>query len=146
MVLLLIGNIKSGKKYYKFKLVKIIRIFKWKYREFYEETKDNLHHEEIIVYSQRWSLYASSWFNSLWFCLCSSYKILVKSIFHVISIKLKPLLTVLKSTDIVQIEISDEPIVRCSWIDMVKNFKRKKTDKTYVHIDKKEIDELSGKI
>ena len=46
-----------------------------------------------------------------------------------------------------QIEISsDEPIVRCSWIDMVKT-SRAKTNKTFMCTHRqKEIDELSGKI
>ena len=57
----------------------------------------------------------------------------------------KPLLTELKSTDIVSIELSDEIIVRCSWMAMVKTSRAKKQIKLLCTHRQKEIDEISGK-
>ena len=114
--------------------------------EFYEETKDNLHHEEIIVYSPKGEVYMLPVGSTAYdFAFAVHTNIGKKAISCNINKIKKPLLTVLKSTDIVQIEISDEPIVRCSWIDMVRTSRSKKQIKLMCTHRQKEIDELSGK-
>ena len=114
--------------------------------EFYEETKDNLHHEEIIVYSPKGEVYMLPVGSTAYdFAFAVHTNIGKKAISCNINKIKKPLLTVLKSTDIVQIEISDEPIVRCSWIDMVRTSRAKKQIKLMCTHRQKEIDELSGK-
>lgn len=114
--------------------------------EFYEETKDNLHHEEIIVYSPKGEVYMLPVGSTAYdFAFAVHTNIGKKAISCNINKIKKPLLTVLKSTDIVQIEICDEPIVRCSWIDMVRTSRAKKQIKLMCTHRQKEIDELSGK-
>ena len=114
--------------------------------EFYEETKDNLHHEEIIVYSPKGEVFMLPVGSTAYdFAFAVHTNIGKKAISCNINKIKKPLLTVLKSTDIVQIEISDDTIVRCSWYDMVKTSRAKKQIKLLCTHRQKEIDELSGK-
>jgi len=114
--------------------------------EFYQETKDNLDGEDIVVYSPKGEI-----FNLPLGSTACDFAFAVHSDVgrnatgcYINKIK-KPLLTELKSTDIVSIETGDEPIARCSWVDMVKTSRAKKQIKFLCTHRQKEIDEMSGK-
>ncbi|OCL87395.1 RelA/SpoT family protein [Arcobacter porcinus] len=114
--------------------------------EFYKETKENLFSDEIIVYSPKGEVFilpiGSTAYDYAFAVHTNIGKRAVSC--HINKVK-KPLLTVLKSTDIIQIELSDEPVIRCSWIDMVKTSRAKKQLKFLCAQKQREIDDLSGK-
>ena len=114
--------------------------------EFYNETKENLFNDEIIVYSPKGEVFILPIGSTAYDYAFAVHTNVGKKAVHCYINKIKkPLLTVLKSTDIVQIELADEPIIRCSWIDMVKTSRAKKQLKILCMQRQKEIDELSGK-
>jgi len=114
--------------------------------EFYQETKDNLDGEDIVVYSPKGEI-----FNLPLGSTACDFAYAVHSdvgkratACYINKIK-KPLLTELKSTDIVSIETGNEAIARCSWVDMVKTSRAKKQIKFLCTHRQKEIDEMSGR-
>ena len=114
--------------------------------EFYQETKDNLYTEEMIIYSPKGEVFTLPVGSTAYdFAFAVHTNVGKKAIGCFINKIKKPLLTELKSTDIVLIELSSEIIVRCSWIDMVKTSRAKKQIKLLCTHRQKEIDELSGK-
>ncbi|MGD9623188.1 MAG: bifunctional (p)ppGpp synthetase/guanosine-3',5'-bis(diphosphate) 3'-pyrophosphohydrolase [Arcobacter sp.] len=114
--------------------------------EFYQETKADLYGEEIIVYSPKGEVFTLPVGSTAYdFAFAVHTNIGKRAIACYINKIKKPLLTVLKSTDIVSIEIGDETVVRCSWIEMVKTSRAKKQIKLLCTHRQKEIDELSGK-
>ena len=114
--------------------------------EFYQETKDNLYVEEMIIYSPKGEIFTLPVGSTAYdFAFAVHTNIGKKAIGCFINKIKKPLLTELKSTDIVSIELGDSTIVRCSWIDMVKTSRAKKQIKFLCTHRQKEIDELSGK-
>jgi GTP diphosphokinase / guanosine-3',5'-bis(diphosphate) 3'-diphosphatase len=114
--------------------------------EFYQETKDNLYTEEMIIYSPKGEVFTLPVGSTAYdFAFAVHTNVGKKAIGCFINKIKKPLLTELKSTDIVLIELSNEIIVRCSWIDMVKTSRAKKQIKFLCTHRQKEIDELSGK-
>ncbi len=114
--------------------------------EFYQETKDNLYVEEMIIYSPKGEIFTLPVGSTAYdFAFAVHTNIGKKAIGCYINKIKKPLLTELKSTDIVSIELGESTIVRCSWIDMVKTSRAKKQIKFLCTHRQKEIDELSGK-
>lgn len=113
--------------------------------EFYQEAKQDLYSEEIVVYSPKGGIftlprgstaydYAYMIHTDVGNCASECYINKVK----------RPLLTELKSSDIVSIKTLNHPIPRCSWIDMVKTSRAKKQIKMLCSNRQKELDELSG--
>ena len=114
--------------------------------EFYQETKDNLYTQEMIVYSPKGEVFTLPVGATAYdFAFAVHTNIGKRAIGCFINKIRKPLLTELKSTDIVSIELGKDTIVRCSWIDMVKTSRAKKQIKFLCTHRQKEIDELSGK-
>ncbi|CAM3541490.1 RelA/SpoT family protein [Arcobacter aquimarinus] len=114
--------------------------------EFYQETKDNLYTQEIIVYSPKGEVFTLPVGSTAYdFAFAVHSNVGKKAIACYINKIKKPLLTVLKSTDIVSIETGDDIIVRCSWIDMVQTSRAKKQIKFLCTHRQREIDEMSGK-
>ena len=114
--------------------------------EFYQETKDKLYTEEMIVYSPKGDIFTLPVGSTAYdFAFAVHTNIGKKAIGCFINKIKKPLLTELKSTDIVSIELGDNTIVRCSWMDMVKTSRAKKQIKFLCTHRQKEIDDLSGK-
>lgn len=113
--------------------------------EFYKETKDNLYTEEIIVYSPKgevFNLPIGSTALDFAYAVHTDIGRRAKSCY--INKMKKPLLTELKNTDIVNIQLSQEPIARCSWIEMVKTSRAKKQIRLLCSARQKEIDVMSG--
>ena len=114
--------------------------------EFYQETKDNLDGEDIVVYSPKGEIFNLPLGSTACDFAYAVHSDVGKraSACYINKIK-KPLLTELKSTDIVSIETGEEPIARCSWVDMVKTSRAKKQIKFLCTHRQKEIDEMSGR-
>ena len=114
--------------------------------EFYQDAKDNLYTQEIVVYSPKGEVFMLPVGSTAYdFAFAVHSNVGKKAIGCYINKIKKPLLTELKSTDIVSIELGDEIIVRCSWMEMVKTSRAKKQIKFLCTHRQKEIDELSGK-
>ncbi len=114
--------------------------------EFYEETKNNLYHQEIIAYSPKGEVFTLPVGSTAYdFAFAVHSDIGKRAVGCYINKIKKPLLTELKSTDIVSIELGKESVARCSWYDMVKTSRAKKQIKLLCTHRQKEIDELSGK-
>ena len=114
--------------------------------EFYQDAKDNLYTQEIVVYSPKGEVFMLPVGSTAYdFAFAVHSNVGKKAIACYINKIKKPLLTELKSTDIVSIELGLEVIVRCSWMDMVKTSRAKKQIKFLCTHRQKEIDELSGK-
>ena len=114
--------------------------------EFYQEAKDHLYTEEIVIYSPKGEIFMLPVGSTAYdFAFAVHTNIGKKAVACYINKIKKPLLTVLKSTDIVSIELGSQSVVRCSWMDMVKTSRAKKQIKLLCTHRQKEIDELSGK-
>lgn len=114
--------------------------------EFYNETKENLFNDEIIVYSPKGEVFILPIGSTAYdYAFAVHTNIGKKATSCYINKVKKPLLTVLKSTDIIQIELSEEPIIRCSWIDMVKTSRAKKQLRILCTQKQREIDDFSGR-
>jgi len=113
--------------------------------EFYDDTKQDLFCEEIIVYSPKGNIFTLPRESTAYdFAYLIHTDVGNKALdCHINTVK-KPLLTQLKSGDIVSINMSDEEIARCSWYDMVKTTKAKKSIKLICQNRIKQIDKLVG--
>lgn len=113
--------------------------------EFYQETKDNLYSEEIIIYSPKGEIFNLPVGSTAYdFAFAVHTDVGKRAVSCYINKIKKPLLTELKNTDIVSIELGDHPIPRCSWVDMVKTSRAQKQIKFFCAHRQKEIDEMSG--
>lgn len=113
--------------------------------EFYQETKDNLHANEIVAYSPKGKTYILPQGATAYdFAYAVHTDIGHKAIGCYINRMKKPLLTQLKSTDIVEIILGKKEIARCSWVNIVQTSKAKKEIRLFCSHRQKEIDELTG--
>jgi GTP pyrophosphokinase len=114
--------------------------------EFYADTKEDLYSEEIVVYSPHgdtFNLPRGS--TALDFAYAVHTDVGRNAVECYINKVKRPLLTELKSSDIVSIKTVDYAIPRCSWLDMVKTNRAKKQIRFLCSQRLKEIDELSGR-
>lgn len=114
--------------------------------EFYDETKKELFYEEIIVYSPKGELFKMPRGSCAYdFAYMIHTDLGNKAIDCVINKVKKPLITELRSGDIVSINKSDEIVARCSWINIVQTTKAKKGIKVLCQNRHKQINILNGK-
>lgn len=114
--------------------------------EFYDDTKEELFHDEIIVYSSKGDIFTMPRGSTAYdFAYMIHTDIGNKAISAYVNTVKKPLLTELKSGDIITIERGDDFIARCSWYPMVKTTKAKKSIKQLCLNKHKKIDSLNGK-
>lgn len=114
--------------------------------EFYEEAKDSLYAEDIVVYSPKGEIFdLPVGATALDFAYAVHTDIGKKATSCYINKIKKPLLTELKNTDIVRIELAPNPIARCSWVNLVKTSRAKKQMKLLCAHKNRIIDKLSGK-
>ena len=115
-------------------------------KEFYDDTKQNLFSEEIIVYSPKGNIFTLPRESTAYdFAYLIHTDIGNNAIDCYINTIRKPLLTQLRSGDIISINIGKYEIARCSWFDMVKTTKAKKSIKLICQNRIKIIDKLIGK-
>ncbi len=94
--------------------------------EFYELVKNDLFSEDISVFSPKGDVFTlPRGAVALDFAYAVHTDIGNKAKTAFINKQKSTLLTELKNGDIVRIELADEPILRCSWIDAVKTSKAK---------------------
>jgi GTP pyrophosphokinase len=114
--------------------------------EFYSDAKQDLYSEEIVVYSPKGNTFVlprgATALDFAYLIHTDVGNNAVESFVNNIKV---PLLTELKSSDIVSIKTTDHQIPRCSWIDMVKTTRAKKAIKILCGTRLKELDEVSGK-
>ena len=114
--------------------------------EFYDETKKELFYEEIIVYSPKGELFKMPRGSCAYdFAFLIHTDLGNKAIDCFINKVKKPLITELRSGDIVSINKGDDIVVRCSWINIVQTTKAKKGIKLLCHNRHKQINILNGK-
>ncbi|MEA3498392.1 MAG: RelA/SpoT family protein [Campylobacterota bacterium] len=114
--------------------------------EFYDDAKQDLYSEDIIVYSPKGDIFTlPRGAIAFDFAYAIHTDVGNYSIEALINKVKKPLLTQLKSGDIVSIITKKHIIPRCSWLDMVKTTKAKKSIKILCQSRLNHIDELSSK-
>jgi len=114
--------------------------------EFYDETKKELFYEEIIVYSPKGELFTMPRGSCAYdFAYMIHTDLGNKAIDCYVNKVKKPLIHELRSGDIVSINKGDKIITRCSWINIVKTTKAKKSIKNLCQNRHKQINILNGK-
>jgi GTP pyrophosphokinase len=114
--------------------------------EFYDETKKELFYEEIIVYSPKGEIFKMPRGSCAYdFAYMIHTDLGNKAIDCFVNKVKKPLITELRSGDIVSINKGEDIVVRCSWINIVKTTKAKKGIKVLCQNRHKQIDIINGK-
>jgi len=113
--------------------------------EFYKDAKQDLYSEDIVVYSPKGEIFTlPRGATAFDFAYNIHTDVGNKAIQAIINKIKKPLLTQLKSGDIVSIETGDNIIPRCSWQDMVQTTRAIKAIKAICHSRLNNIDRLSS--
>ncbi len=108
--------------------------------EFYELVKNDLFSEDISVFSPKGDLFTlPRGAVALDFAYAIHTDVGNRAKAAYINKQKSTLLSELKNGDIVRIELADEPILRCSWIDAVKTSKAKEQMRTLCRQKYKEI-------
>ncbi len=114
--------------------------------EFYDDAKQDLYSENIVIYSPKGDIFmmprGSTAFDFAYEIHTDLGNYAQEAIINKVK---KPLLTQLKSGDIVSIEKGKHVIPRCTWQDMVQTTKAKKSIKTLCHNRLKHIDQMTSK-
>ncbi len=114
--------------------------------EFYDDAKQDLFSEDIIVYSPKGDVFnlprGATAFDFAYAIHSDVGNHSIEAIINKIN---KPLLTQLNSGDIVSIVTRNHIVPRCSWSDMVKTTRAKRSIKLLCHNRLNHIDELSSK-
>jgi len=111
----------------------------------YQLAKDDLYSADISVYSPKGDVFnLPLGATALDFAYAVHTEIGDHTKAAYINKKRAPLLTALKNGDIVRIELSKEPVLRCSWIDQVKTAKAKNAMRINCNHKRKELDKLTA--
>ena len=111
----------------------------------YQLAKDDLYSADISVYSPKGDVFnLPLGATALDFAYAVHTEIGDHTKAAFINKKRAPLLTALKNGDIVRIELSKEPVLRCSWIDQVKTAKAKNAMRINCNHKRKELDKLTA--
>jgi GTP pyrophosphokinase len=114
--------------------------------EFYDDAKQDLFSDEIVVYSPKGDIYTLPRGSVAYdFAYTIHSDIGNRAVGCSINKIPKPLVTELKNGDMVTIKLGSFDIARCSWIDMVKTSRAKKSIKQLCSAKNKYLDILSGK-
>ncbi|HFU75740.1 MAG TPA: bifunctional (p)ppGpp synthetase/guanosine-3',5'-bis(diphosphate) 3'-pyrophosphohydrolase [Arcobacter sp.] len=114
--------------------------------EFYDETKKELFSEEVIVYSPRGDIFRMPRGSTAYdFAFLIHTDLGYKAIDCLINTIRKPLLTELKSGDIISINVHNKITPRCSWFNIVKTNKARKAIRNLCQSRQKQVDELNGR-
>lgn len=114
--------------------------------EFYDDAKQDLYSEDVVVYSPKGDIFmmprGSTAFDFAYQIHTDVGNYAMEALINKVK---KPLLTQLKSGDIVSIVTNNHIIPRCTWQDMVQTTKAKKAIKSLCHNRLRHIDDLSSK-
>jgi GTP pyrophosphokinase len=113
--------------------------------EFYNDAKQDLYSEDIVVYSPKGEIFTlPRGATAFDFAYNIHTDVGNKATQAIVNKANKPLLTQLKSGDIVSIETGEHIIPRCSWQDMVQTTRAIKSIKAICHSRLNNIDKLSS--
>jgi GTP diphosphokinase / guanosine-3',5'-bis(diphosphate) 3'-diphosphatase len=113
--------------------------------EFYNDAKQDLYSEDIVVYSPKGEIFTLPRGATAYDFAYSIHTDVGNKAFQANINKIKkPLLTELKSGDIVSIETGKDVIPRCTWQDMVQTTKAIKSIKILCHSRLNKIDKLTS--
>ena len=113
--------------------------------EFYSDVKEDLFSDEVIVFSPKGDLYTLPRKSvAIDFAYHVHSDVGNKALGCYINNVKKTLLTELNNGDMVLITTSSKPIARCSWINLVKTHRAKKSIKLLCSLKRKQINSLSG--
>lgn len=111
----------------------------------YQLAKDDLYSADISVYSPKGDVFhLPLGATALDFAYAVHTEIGDHTKAAFINKKRSPLLTELKNGDIIRIELSKEPILRCSWINQVKTAKAKNAMRINCNHKRKELDQMTA--
>ncbi len=111
----------------------------------YQLAKDDLYSADISVYSPKGDVFhLPLGATALDFAYAVHTEIGDHTKAAYINKKRSPLLTELRNGDIVRIELSGEPILRCSWVNQVKTAKAKNAMRINCNHKRKEIDKITA--
>ncbi len=111
----------------------------------YQLAKDDLYSADISVYSPKGDVFhLPLGATALDFAYAVHTEIGDHTKAAYINKKRSPLLTELKNGDIVRIELANEPILRCSWVNQVKTAKAKNAMRINCNHKRKELDKLTA--
>ena len=111
----------------------------------YQLAKDGLYSADISVYSPKGDVFnLPLGATALDFAYAVHTEIGDHTKAAYINKKRVPLLTELKNGDIIRIELSPEPVLRCSWIEQVKTAKAKNAMRLNCNHKRKELDKLTA--
>ncbi len=114
--------------------------------EFYDDAKQDLFSEDIIVYSPKGDIFnlprEATAFDFAYAIHSDVGNYSIEAVINKVS---KPLLTQLKNGDIVSIVTRNHVVPRCSWSDMVKTTRAKRSIKLLCQNRLNHIDELSSR-
>ena len=114
--------------------------------EFYDDTKNELFREEIVVYSPRGDIFRMPRGSCAYdFAFMIHTDLGYKAMDCYINTVKKPLLTELKSGDIISINTQNKIVPRCSWYNIVKTNKAKRSIRTICQSRQKKVDTLNGR-
>jgi len=114
--------------------------------EFYSDAKQDLFSEDIVVFSPRGDTFTLPRGATAYdFAYAIHTDVGNKALECYVNRTKKPLLTELKSSDMVSIVTAEHVIPRCSWLSIVKTSRAKKSIKTLCTNREKELNEESGK-
>ena len=114
--------------------------------EFYHDAKQDLYSEDIVVYSPKGDIFSlprgATAFDFAFEIHTDVGNHAVEANINKVN---RPLLTQLKSGDIVEVKTKEHIVPRCTWVDMVATTKAKKAIKAVCHNRLKHIDELTSR-
>ncbi|RLA75755.1 MAG: bifunctional (p)ppGpp synthase/hydrolase [Epsilonproteobacteria bacterium] len=114
--------------------------------QFYDDAKEELYSDEIVAYSPRGDIYTMPRGATAYdFAYLVHSDIGNKAKSCTINEIAKPLLTQVQNGDIVSISLSDVNIARCSWLDLVKTSRAKKSIKLMCSSINRRLDIINGR-
>ncbi len=140
------GNTTTTSKFPNLEWLKALASSEGSAEEFYHDAKHDLFSEDIVVYSPKGDTFTfprgATAFDFAYAIHTDVGNHAVEAMINKVG---KPLLTELKSGDIVSIKTREHIVPRCTWVDMVATTKAKKAIKTVCQNRLKHIDELTSR-
>jgi RelA/SpoT family (p)ppGpp synthetase len=113
--------------------------------DFYELAKNDLYSEEVVVYSPKGKTYTlPRGGTALDFAFAVHTEVGLNATGALINGVQRPLLSELKTGEMIEIEVGQEPVLRCSWLETLKTSKAKNHMRHECNHRLREIDRLSA--
>ncbi len=113
--------------------------------DFYELAKNDLYSEEVVVYSPQGKTYTlPRGATALDFAFAVHTEVGLNATGALINGIARPLLSEVKTGEMIEIEVGNEPVLRCSWLEALKTSKAKNHMRHECNHRLREIDRLSA--